>query len=204
MARSLWLPGATRSSTNAPPTVPASINTAAATTAQATRVGHGLLALAAPTRRVNRFMVSSSSMAPGGMSAAATYGNEGAASRRCRRHPRERSMAPPKGWISNVGSRQRSPMRRRPQPAYGWATACHARRTVGRWIPQPADRAPLRTRRRWSPARGGRWPARSPAGRASQTPSSPSSWSSCSCWCHPRGPTTNSRFGRLARCRSLP
>src|SRR5215211_6948130 len=40
-----------------PPTVPASAITAAATTAQATRVGHGLLALAAPTRRVNRFMV---------------------------------------------------------------------------------------------------------------------------------------------------
>src|SRR5215218_8493679 len=37
------------------------------------------------------------------------------------------STAPPEGWISEVGSRQRSPMRRRPQPVYGWATACHAR-----------------------------------------------------------------------------
>jgi hypothetical protein len=36
-------------------------------------------------------------MAPGGMPAAATYGNEGAASRRCRRHPMERLTAPPKG-----------------------------------------------------------------------------------------------------------
>src|SRR5215218_7440172 len=37
------------------------------------------------------------------------------------------STAPPEGWISEVGSRRHSPMRRRPQPAYGWATACHVR-----------------------------------------------------------------------------
>src|SRR5918996_1087275 len=66
-------------------------------------------------------------MAPGGMSAAATYGNEGAACRRCRRHPLERSTAPPKGWDQQREESAHSPMRRRPQPAYGWATACHAR-----------------------------------------------------------------------------
>ena len=62
--RSLWLPGATKSSTSAPPTVPASAITTAATTAQAAIVTHGLLALASPMRRMNRFMVACSFVGP--------------------------------------------------------------------------------------------------------------------------------------------
>lgn len=56
IAFSLWLPGATRSSTNEPPIRPASGSTSARAATQAAMVTHGRRALASPIRRVSRFM----------------------------------------------------------------------------------------------------------------------------------------------------
>src|SRR4029453_15627100 len=56
IAASLRLPGATKSSANPPPAVPARPMATAAATAQAPIVAHGLRALASPIRRVTRCM----------------------------------------------------------------------------------------------------------------------------------------------------
>ncbi|GFJ86546.1 hypothetical protein Prum_001880 [Phytohabitans rumicis] len=56
IARSLWLPGAMKSSANEPPAVPASAMMIMAVTVQAAIVIQGLRALAAPMRRVKEFM----------------------------------------------------------------------------------------------------------------------------------------------------
>ncbi len=59
MASALSLPGALKSSANAPPTAPESTATSAARTAHAPIVVHGLRALKSPIRRMKRFMVCS-------------------------------------------------------------------------------------------------------------------------------------------------
>ena len=187
IASSLWLPGATRSSVNEPPALPASPRTTAAATAHIPMVAHGLRALASPMRRVMRCMT-----------VLLRWSGSDGGRRRWRRGTTLTAGAggvarPRTGWPSPARRVLAGP--RRPAAPRTAGTA-----SVPRWMTaRPASlivgRCPLT-----SPDGSG---GPSPAGQGPRTRPwrSPSSWPRCS-WS--TGPATRSSSAPSATSRSPP
>ena len=119
IACSLWLPGATKSSTKAPPAVPASAMTTATATAQAPIVTHGRRALASPMRRMKRCMRVLLRWSGPDDGAPAVAPLNGGAPGPARSPAAGRVGPPPRGGSWAAAGAWTPPVRRRPHPPGG-------------------------------------------------------------------------------------